>query len=146
MIEAPDKDNSTRSSTLPEEMRAADSKTRAPLSQALTRLGSAARHYPLPLSVIALLVFSLIAWLVGWRDVAQWSLIAIILLGGIPLLWATLRQLAHGEVGVDVIAILAIGGSLILGQYLAGAIIVLMLAGGEALEAIALRRAGQSLA
>lgn len=146
MIEAPGKDNSTGSSPPTEETRAVDSKTQTPVTRVVTRLGSAARHYPLPLSVIALLVGSLIAWLVGWHDVAQWILIAVILLGGIPLLWATLRQLARGEVGVDVIAILAIGGSLILGQYLAGAIIVLMLAGGEALEAFALRRAGQSLA
>ena len=103
------------------------------------------RHYPLPFSVIALLLASLITWLLGWHTLAQWSLIAIILLGGLPLLWETVRQLARGEVGVDVIAILAIGGSLILGQYLAGAIIVLMLSGGEALEAFALRRAGKSL-
>src|SRR5690348_16234247 len=103
MIEAPGKDNSTGSSPPPEEAKVADSTTRTPVLQALTRLGSAAHHYPLPLSVIALLVVSLIAWLVGWHDVAQWGLIAIILLGGIPLLWATLRQLAHGEVGVDVI-------------------------------------------
>src|SRR6476469_5429249 len=93
MIEAPGKDNSTRSSTLPEETRAADSKTQAPVTRVVTRFSSAARHYPLPLSVIALLVGSLIAWLVGWHDVAQWILIAVILLGGIPLLWATLRQL-----------------------------------------------------
>jgi heavy metal translocating P-type ATPase len=48
-------------------------------------------------------------------------------------------------IGVDVIAILAIGGSAALGQYLAGALIVLMLSGGEALEAYALRRARSSL-
>ncbi len=146
MIEAPGKHNSTKFSPPPKETLAADVKTRTPVLQVVTRLSSAARHYPLPLSVIGLLLVSLIAWLVGWHDVAQWGLIVIILLGGIPLLWATLRQLARGEVGVDVIAILAIGGSLLLGQYLAGAIIVLMLAGGEALEAFALRRAGQSLA
>jgi cation transport ATPase len=116
------------------------------VSQVIARLSSAVLQYPLPLAVIGLLLASLIAWLVGWHDAARWGLITIILLGGIPLLWETIRQLAHGEVGVDVIAILAIGGSLILGQYLAGAIIVLMLAGGEALEAFALRRAGQSLA
>ncbi len=146
MIEAPGKHNSTGFSSPGEETTTADSMTRAPVSQVVTRLSSAARHYPLPLAVLGLLLISLIAWLAGWHDAAQWSLIAIILLGGIPLLWETLRQLAHGEVGVDVIAILAIGGSLILGQYLAGAIIVLMLTGGEALEAFALRRAGQSLA
>jgi heavy metal translocating P-type ATPase len=146
MIEAPGKHNSKASLAPTEEARAADSKARARVTQVVKSLSSAARQYPLPLAVIGLLLASFIAWLVGWHDVAQWVLITIILLGGIPLLWKTLRQLAHGEVGVDVIAILAIGGSLILGQYLAGAIIVLMLAGGEALEAFALRRAGQSLA
>ncbi len=115
------------------------------VSQRPVRFARLVRRYPLPFSVIGLLLVSLIAWLVGWHGVSQWSLIVIILLGGVPLLWQTVRQLAHGEVGVDVIAILAIGGSLILGQYLAGAIIVLMLSGGEALEAFALRRAGKSL-
>ena len=111
----------------------------------LARLAKAVASYPLPVGVIGLLLFSLACWLAGWQDLSQWALIAIILLGGVPLLWETVRQLARREVGVDVIAILAIGGSLILGQYLAGAIIVLMLSGGEALEAFALRRAGKSL-
>ncbi len=43
------------------------------------------------------------------------------------------------------IAVLAITGSLLLGEYLAGAFVVLMLSGGEALEAHALRRARSSL-
>lgn len=103
------------------------------------------RRFPLPFGVIALLLVSLATWLAGWREVSQWSLIIVILLGGVPLLWETIRQLLRREVGVDVIAILAIGGSLVLGQYLAGAIIVLMLAGGQALEALALNRAGKSL-
>ncbi|HEX6544097.1 MAG TPA: heavy metal translocating P-type ATPase [Ktedonobacterales bacterium] len=108
-------------------------------------IGGLLKRYPLPFAVIALLLISLATWLAGWPRVSQGSLIGIILLGGIPLLWDTVRQLVRGEVGVDVIAILAIGGSLALGQYLAGAIIVLMLSGGEALEAFALRRAGKSL-
>jgi hypothetical protein len=58
---------------------------------------------------------------------AQWALLAIIVLGGVPLLFQTLRQLAHHEFGVDVIAILAIAGSAALDQYLAGTFIVLML-------------------
>ena len=62
-----------------------------------------------------------------------------------PLLWETGQQLLHKEFSVDVIAILAIVGSLLLQQALAGALIVLMLSGGEALEAYALRRARSSL-
>jgi heavy metal translocating P-type ATPase len=60
-------------------------------------------------------------------------------------MWRTVLQLLRREVGVDLIAILAILGALALGEYLAGAIIVLMLSGGEALEAHALRRARKSL-
>jgi P-type E1-E2 ATPase len=94
---------------------------------------------------VALMLASLVFWLAGRGDIANWILLAVSLLGGIPLLWETLKQLFHREFGVDVIAILAIGGSILLGQYLAGALVVLMLSGGEALEAYALRRARSSL-
>ena len=103
------------------------------------------RSYPIPLVAVILLSVSLVLWLVGHGDVANWTLLAVVLLGGIPLLWETGLQLFHREFSVDVIAILAIAGSLLLGQYLAGALIVLMLSGGEALEAYALRRARSSL-
>ena len=66
-------------------------------------------------------------------------------MGGIPLLWDTIKHIIHKEFSVDFIAILAITGSLLLQEYLAGAFIVLMLSGGEALEAFALRRARTSL-
>lgn len=111
----------------------------------LLRLWRAAWRYPLPIVTIALLLVSLGLWLSGRGDLAEWALAAIVLIGGIPLLWNTLRQLMHREFGVDVLALLAIAGSFILGQYLAGAIIVLMLSGGEALEAFALHRAKRSL-
>lgn len=103
------------------------------------------KHFPLPLTALVLLTISAILWLTGYSPLANWTLLAIILLGALPLLWDTMRQFMHKEFGVDVIAILAIGGSLLLGEYLAGALIVLMLSGGEALEAYALRRARSSL-
>lgn len=103
------------------------------------------RRYPLPVGALALLGISLMCWLVGKPELARWPLLLILLGGGVPLLWQTLRQLWHREFGVDLLALLAIGGSFILGQYLAGALIVLMLSGGEALEAYALRRAKKSL-
>ena len=60
-------------------------------------------------------------------------------------MWETGRQLLRRELSIDLIAILAIIGSLWLGEYLAGALVVLMLSGGEALEAYALKRARSSL-
>ena len=101
----------------------------------------AMKRYPIPLFAVALLAVSLALWLAGRGDIAKWALLAIVLLGGILLLWETFQQFLHKEFSVDVIAIIAIVGSLLLGQYLAGAFVVLMLSGGEALEAYALRRA-----
>jgi cation transport ATPase len=69
----------------------------------------------------------------------------VLFLATIPLLWDTMKHIIHKEFSVDFIAILAITGSLLLQEYLAGAFIVLMLSGGEALEAFALRRARTSL-
>lgn len=103
------------------------------------------QHYPIPFGSVTLLLVSLVVWLVGRGDLANWALLAVVLLGGIPLLWETVQQFLHKEFSIDVIAILAITGSLLLGQYLAGALVVLMLSGGEALEAFALRRARSSL-
>lgn len=109
------------------------------------RLLGIVKRYPILFVVVTLMLVSLVFWLAGHGDIANWALLAVTLLGGIPLLWETLKQVFHREFGVDVIAILAIAGSIFLQQYLAGALVVLMLSGGEALEAYALRRARASL-
>ena len=62
-----------------------------------------------------------------------------------PLAWATVAGLIRREAGVDLIALLAMAGSLALGEYLAGAVIALMLASGRALETYADRRAHREL-
>lgn len=73
-------------------------------------------------------------------------ILAFFLYGGIALSgWRIIREAMQGRVGVDVIAISAMGVSAILGQWLAGIIILLMLSGGEALEAYASRRARRHL-
>ena len=68
-------------------------------------------------------------------------LTATVALGIVPYLWRIVADLLNGELGVDIIALLAIGASLALHQLFAGAVILFMLAGGEALEEYALRRA-----
>jgi heavy metal translocating P-type ATPase len=62
-----------------------------------------------------------------------------------PLTWSVARSLRRGDIGVDVIALLAMAGALALGEYLAGAVIALMLAGGNALETFASGRARREL-
>ncbi len=115
---------------------------RGPLA---ARLWRGVRRYPIPFLTVALLAVTSALALTGRSDLSQWPLIVAIVPGVVSLLWNTLKQLARREFGVDVIAVLAIAGSLALGEYLAGAIIVLMMSGGVALEAYALRRAQSSL-
>ncbi|MEA2235341.1 MAG: hypothetical protein QOC81_65 [Thermoanaerobaculia bacterium] len=75
---------------------------------------------------------------------SEWALIAV-LIAGLPLLFDLLKKLAAFEVGSDALAGISIVTSAILGEYLAGAIIVLMLSGGTALELYATRRASAVL-
>jgi heavy metal translocating P-type ATPase len=65
--------------------------------------------------------------------------------GAAYALWAMADALRHGRVGVDVIALLAVGGALAVGELLAAAVIAVMLASGRALEAWAAGRARRDL-
>ena len=76
----------------------------------------------------------------------QIPLLATLTLGGLPLLYDLLRKLLKREFGSDLLGGISIITSILLGEYLAGSIIVLMLSGGEALESYALRSASSVLA
>ncbi len=73
-------------------------------------------------------------------------LLLTLIIGGLPQLYDLLRKLLRREFGSDLLGGVSIITSLLLGEYLAGSIIVLMLAGGEALESYALRSASSVLA
>jgi heavy metal translocating P-type ATPase len=83
----------------------------------------------------------------------QLPLIAALLFGGGPLLIDLLAKVLQKEFGTDMLAGISIVTSAILGtlggatgsEYLAGSLVVLMLSGGEALEAYAVRSASSVL-
>ncbi len=77
---------------------------------------------------------------------ADLPLLEILLVGGAILVAGLLRQVLAGVFGADLLAGVAILTSLFLGEWLAGALVVLMLSGGKALEARAVSRAGSVLA
>lgn len=99
------------------------------------------------LSVIAILMhLSLRFGFHAKSDDYQIPLLATLVLGGLPLLYDLTRKLLQREFGSDLLGGISIITSVVLGEYLAGSIIVLMLAGGEALESYALRSASSVLA
>ncbi|HZZ77479.1 MAG TPA: heavy metal translocating P-type ATPase [Gemmataceae bacterium] len=73
-------------------------------------------------------------------------LIAALVLGGIPLVIGLLAKLLRAEFGSDLLAGISIITAAVLGEYLAGVLVVLMLSGGGALEAYAVRSASSVLA
>ena len=72
-------------------------------------------------------------------------LVVMLLAGGVPLVWDLLRKLLAGTSGSDLLAGVSIVTSILLGEYLAGVLVVLMLSGGAALESRAVSRAGDVL-
>lgn len=86
-----------------------------------------------------------IAWLLGWRAAADGCWAAGTLIAVLPALVWVVDSLRHGRVGVDLLAVLSLAGTLWVGEYLAGALIALMLATGRALDAAAQRRASHDL-
>jgi len=76
---------------------------------------------------------------------SRWLLIAVLILGGAPLVIDLARKLLAREFGADLLAGISIITSALLGEYLAGSIVVLMLSGGAALEEFATRRASSVL-
>jgi heavy metal translocating P-type ATPase len=128
---------------------AARAEHRPPQTGADPNLGS---KPPLEGSSIAILIAvlgSVLAgsalWLWGARSAADVAWALAIALALVPLGISVARDLLRHETGVDLIALLAMTGSLILGQFLAGAIIGLMLSGGQALERYASARARREL-
>ncbi|HZI58476.1 MAG TPA: heavy metal translocating P-type ATPase, partial [Verrucomicrobiae bacterium] len=75
----------------------------------------------------------------------RWSLIAVLAAGGGPLVFDLTRKALTGNFGADLLAGISIVTSLVLGEYLAGSIVVLMLSGGTALEEYATLRASAVL-
>lgn len=84
----------------------------------------------------------LVAGLVARSEVV---FLVTLVVGGAPLVAQTLRGMLRGRFAADIVATLAIITAVVLGQYFAGVVVVLMQSGGEALEAYAMQRASSSL-
>lgn len=95
------------------------------------------------LSLIAIVVYLIL--IPVNPDVANVPLLFLIILGGVPLLLQIVFKLLRRNVGADSLAAIALITGVILQEYLAAALIVLMLASGQTLERYALRKASSVL-
>ena len=83
--------------------------------------------------------------LAGMDVVSHWILSSAAILALCPLVWGMIEDLRVGTYGVDILAATAIATSVIMHEYWAAMVIVLMLTGGESLENYAEKRASREL-
>ncbi|PTW91238.1 heavy metal-(Cd/Co/Hg/Pb/Zn)-translocating P-type ATPase [Microbacteriaceae bacterium MWH-Ta3] len=109
----------------------------------------AVRHflarYPLIAIALAVAGVGLGAEMLGAPLVAQWLVSGLAATVAAIKAWSMVRQMMRGAFGLDVLAVTAIIATLVVGEYWASIIIVLMLAGGEALEDFAAGKAEAEL-
>lgn len=109
----------------------------------LTRL---VRRYPIPFFALAgLLVGTVVQLGLGDSLSARWIWLGTLVVGGVPIVWKTLRGMLRGHFAADIVAMLAILAAILMDQAFAGVVIVLMQSGGEAIEDYGLGRASSSL-
>ncbi len=77
--------------------------------------------------------------------VADIPLLVVIILGGIPLLIQITSKILRGNIGADLLGAIELVAATLLDQYLAAILIIIMLSGGQALEAYAMRKASSVL-
>lgn len=94
-------------------------------------------------SLIAIALFIILRiMLVPYADI---PLLFVIIFGGIPSFFYILLKLFRGNWGADLLGAIALVTAVILHQYLAAVIIILMLSGGQTFEAYAMRKASSAL-
>jgi heavy metal translocating P-type ATPase len=86
-----------------------------------------------------------LARLAGAGAVADAAWLATAAVGLGYALWSAADSILRGRLGVDVIALLALGGAVVVGELLAAAVISVMLTSGRFLEAWAAERARHDL-
>lgn len=106
-----------------------------------TKLWRFGRHYWQFSVALVAAIIGLIFQFTGPDAVTHWALGVASLILTLPLIWGMWQDLREGTYGVDILAATAIVTSVLLHQYWAAIVIVLMLTGGEALEDYAENRA-----
>jgi len=103
------------------------------------------RSRPLMIFVVIGLATGVTLW--ALRQALPLAVVAYIVIGVVIFVTAVgmVRDLMSGHWGLDILAVIAMIATLAVGEYVAGLIIALMLTGGEALEALAARRASREL-
>jgi len=122
----------------------------APIKDKISNSSASHSHWVLLiLCLIAVAVHLALRWaglpaVIG-VEAADIPLLVVIAIGGAPLVFQILLKIMRRDFGADLLAVLALVTAAWLGEYLAAVLIIIMLSGGQALEAYAMRKASSVL-
>ena len=102
------------------------------------------RYYIFSLALLAVIVGGVL-YLLKYKTAANWILGTVSILATLPYIYSMYNDLRMGKFGIDILAVTSIVASVLLHQYWAGIIVVLMLSGGESLEDYAEHQAQREL-
>lgn len=92
--------------------------------------------------IVIIFSFSLKFTKSEWQN---FPLIFLIAIGGIPLILQIIFKAFKGDLGADLLALIGLITAVFLGEYLASALVILMLSSGQALENYATKKASFAL-
>ncbi|WP_432397512.1 heavy metal translocating P-type ATPase [Pseudarthrobacter sp. L19] len=102
-------------------------------------------RYPLVAGTLAVLLAVILLLVSGQEGIARWTASLYALAVAAYLAVGMVRRLMGGTWGIDILAVTAIVSTVLVGEFVASMIIVLMMAGGTALEDFAAGRAKAEL-
>src|SRR6266536_1273903 len=111
----------------------------------MKKLANRARQYYQVIAAIAAALVAAPFQLADHGESAKWLISSFSLVIAIKLAIEMIGTLRSGRYGVDILAIAAIIATIVVGEYWATIVIVIMLTGGEALEDYAAARAKREL-
>lgn len=111
----------------------------------MSRVGGLLTRYKLVSATIAIGVIGVVLALADAGEAVRWLFSIYALLIAVWQLVGMVRGMLSGRWGLDILAVTAIIATVLVGEYIAAIIVVLMLTGGEALEDYASRRAMKEL-
>jgi heavy metal translocating P-type ATPase len=94
-------------------------------------------------AVVGLLSYGVLYFLAP--EFSVFPLLIVLALGVIPLTFQIAKKALNMDFGADILAVIALLTCIVLNEYLAGTLLVLMLAGGQSLEQYAVRKASSVL-
>jgi len=109
------------------------------------KIFSFTKHYYLFVVASIALITGLALYFSGLHLASHWVLGSVAIIEVVPLLWGMWQDFQSGKYGIDILAATAIITSVIMHQYWAAIVVVIMLTGGEALEDYAENRAKAEL-